>query len=97
LVSGRGIGFVGLGRWRKISGSGTIFAAGLAAGIVFAGWIICGNFCRKTLPSRGTLVATPGRRYSSGAIRTTLGSARAFNEVGIIALSELLGLLEKQA
>jgi hypothetical protein len=41
-------------------------------------------------------VATPGRRYSSGAIRTTLGSARAFNEVGITALLKILGLLEEQ-
>jgi len=79
VESGRGSGTVGRGGLMSKNRGGTIRVAG-AGGVTEAG-VTVRTDCRVTLPSSGTRVATLGSLYSSGATRTTRGSANAFREV----------------
>jgi len=79
VVFGSGGGTVGRGGLMSKNRGGTIRVAG-AGGVTGAG-VTVRTDCRATLPSSGTLVATLGSLYSSGATRTTRGSANAFREV----------------
>jgi hypothetical protein len=80
VESGRGSGTVGRGGRNNRNSGGTIRVA-VAGGGTGAGATVRTD-CRATLPSSGTRVATLGSLYSSGATRTTRGSAKLFREVG---------------